>query len=65
MKSNLSAKNRKKIARLKRELQDMERIAFKHDLDEDFQIAGEKLNSRFENKFNELKKLLKNDREKL
>ena len=57
MKTNQTAKIRKKIARLKREMQDMERIASKHDFDEDFATAGEKLNSRYENKHNELKRL--------
>ncbi len=55
MKSNIPVKDRKKIARLERELNELAELAYKHDLDEDFMVAGEKLNSRYENKYNELK----------
>jgi hypothetical protein len=54
-----TTKERKKISRLKREIEELELLAYKHDMDESFSIAGDKLNSRYKNKVKELKMLSK------
>lgn len=58
-KGNLTPKDRKRLARLKREMEEMETLAYKHDLDESWAVAGEKLNTRYWQKANEVKRLSK------
>ncbi len=46
-KGNLSVRNRKRLARLKRQIKEIEEMGYKHDLDESWFIAGERNNNRY------------------
>lgn len=54
-----AVKNRKRLARLKREMQEMEQQAYKYDLDERRLARGERISSRYENHKKEVAKLRK------
>lgn len=56
-KGNLTPKERKRLARLKHELRKLNAVACKHDLQESFAAAGDKLNSRWFNKSKEIERL--------
>lgn len=58
-KGNLTPKERKRLARLRRELTEMDALAYKHDLDEDWAVAGDRLNSRYEQTSKEVNRLAK------
>jgi len=59
MEKTLSPKDRKRLARLRREVAEMDAAGYKHDGDESWVVAGERLNNRYFNAINQIKRLTK------
>lgn len=60
MKNNLTPRERKRLARLKREVEELNDLGYKHDGDDGWGVAGERLNSRWYNKRKEIERLKPN-----